>query len=67
MAQPRKIQLMFPTGALFVGFIGLFTMMGRPSFQAMRAVDIVQLLGSGACFGVALVMLALMLRFRQEN
>jgi hypothetical protein len=63
MAKPKKV--IFPTGVLFIGLIGFFTMMGRPSFQAMRTVDIVQLLGSGACFGVGFVML--LMRLRQEN
>jgi len=40
-----------------VGLVGLYTASHRPEFQAMRSVDIVQLLGSGMCFGVGLVLL----------
>jgi hypothetical protein len=33
-----------------------------PSFEMYRAVDIVQLLGSGVCFGAAMVGMIFMLR-----
>jgi hypothetical protein len=33
-----------------------------PSFEIYRAVDIVQLLGSGMCFGAAMVGVIFMLR-----
>lgn len=42
---------------IMVGLVGLYTASHRPEFQAMRSVDIVQLLGSGMCFGVGLVLL----------
>ena len=40
-----------------VGFIGFFALTQRPTFSAFHAVDVVQLLGSGMCFGVALAIL----------
>ncbi len=40
---------------LIVGFGGLSRVMQSPAFETYRTVDVVQLLGSGVCFGVALV------------
>ncbi len=39
---------------LVVGLIGLSTLAARPRFQAYHTVDVLQLLASGMCFGVAL-------------
>ena len=47
---------------LLVGFAGYYRFTQSPSFGLYRAVDIVQLLGSGVCFGVTMVGVALMLR-----
>ncbi len=44
-------------GAL--SFVGL---LGRPSFQAIRSVDVVHLIGTGMCFGAAIVAFASSLR-----
>lgn len=44
----------FAFAPFLVGMIGLFTLMERPRFAAIHTVDVVQLLASGACFGVAL-------------
>lgn len=38
-----------------VGLIGLFNMMQRPRIAAFHAVDVIQLLASAMCFGVALM------------
>jgi hypothetical protein len=38
----------------FVGLIGLFSLISRPRFQTYHAVDVLQLLASGMCFGIAL-------------
>jgi hypothetical protein len=40
---------------VLVGSIGLNHLAQQPRFQLYRAVDVVQLLGSGACYGVALM------------
>ncbi len=37
-----------------VGVIGLVSLMGRPRFQTYHTVDVLQLIVSGMCFGVAL-------------
>jgi hypothetical protein len=39
---------------LIVGLAGMARLMSQPGFAAIRAVDVVQLTGSGMCFGVAL-------------
>jgi hypothetical protein len=47
---------------LLVGFAGFYRVTESPSYELYRAVDIVQLLGSGACFGAAMVGVIFMLR-----
>jgi hypothetical protein len=42
---------------LIFGIISLFNLMNRPSFASMRGPDVVQLIGIGMCFGVALATL----------
>ena len=45
------------------GAINLLSMTAR--LEAIRAVDVVRLIGVGMCFGVALVGIVIMLRKRQ--
>jgi hypothetical protein len=40
------------------GFMSLFAMLGRPTLADIRAVDFVHLIGTGMCFGGAIVALA---------
>ena len=40
---------------IMIGLVGFFRVTLSPSFEMYRAVDIVQLLGSGVCFGAAMV------------
>ena len=40
---------------LFIGLLGLYRVMQSPQFESYRTVDVVQLLGSGACIGAAMV------------
>jgi hypothetical protein len=47
---------------LFIGLIGLRNLMHQPRFENIRSVDVMQLLGSGMCFGVALASLFELLR-----
>jgi len=47
---------------LLIGFVGFYRVTQSPSFDMYRAVDIVQLLGSGVCFGAAMVGVIFMLR-----
>lgn len=39
---------------LIIGILALVNLMQRPRFAAFHNVDVLQLLGSGMCFGVAL-------------
>jgi len=47
---------------MLIGFVGFHRVTQSPSFEMYRAVDIVQLLGSGVCFGAAMVGIIFMLR-----
>ena len=40
---------------LFIGLLGLSRVMQSPQSESYRTVDVVQLLGSGACIGAAMV------------
>jgi hypothetical protein len=40
---------------LFLGFMVFFNVVRQPRFDAVRTVDVVQLVASGMCLGVALV------------
>jgi len=45
-----------------VGLAGLSRVMQSPNFALYRTVDVVQLLGSGVCFGVTMVGVIFMFR-----
>jgi hypothetical protein len=47
---------------LLIGLAGLYRVAQSPSFGLYRTVDIVQLLGSGVCFGATMVGVIFMLR-----
>jgi hypothetical protein len=61
MGNRRGLVRMFVILAVF-GLSSLFSMLSKPSFATIRAVDAVQLLGTGMCFGAAILALALFLR-----
>jgi hypothetical protein len=42
---------------LLIGLFGVFDFTQRPRFANFHAVDVVQLLASGMCFGIALTAL----------
>jgi hypothetical protein len=42
---------------LLIGMFGVFDLTQRPRFANFHTVDIVQLLASGMCFGIALTAL----------
>lgn len=52
---------------IVIGVIGLSTLMSRPRFTAFHAVDVLQLIASGMCFGVALASLVAALRSRRAQ
>ena len=47
---------------LMIGLSGVYRVTQSPSFELYRTVDVVQLLGSGACFGATLVAVIVLLR-----
>jgi len=55
---PRRESLRFVLILTTFGLLSLFSMLARPSIASIRAVDIVHLIGTGMCFGGALVALA---------
>lgn len=44
------------------GVMSLLSMLSRPSLANIRAVDVVHLIGTGMCFGAAIVVLGVYLR-----
>lgn len=50
---------------LMVGIAGLSHLMEQPRFSAIRTVDVLQLTGSGLCFGIALSALIALIRGRR--
>jgi formate/nitrite transporter FocA (FNT family) len=58
----RRSQTAAIAAPLVIGLIGLTELMHRPRFASIHAVDVLQLLASGMCFGVALVALVMLLR-----
>jgi hypothetical protein len=55
MNQPRRRHLASIVIPAVVGLSGLFTVIGRPRFQTYHTVDVLELVASGLCFGIALV------------
>jgi len=51
---------------LLLGLVALFASLGKPRVEALHGTDILGLIGSGMCFGVALVGLLGRLRIRNE-
>lgn len=52
---------------LFIGLGGFFDLTQRPRFASFHSVDVVQLLASGMCFGIALTGLIEFLRKPRTN
>jgi hypothetical protein len=47
---------------LFIGLVGLTNLVHQARFESYRNVDVLQILASGMCFGVALSALFALLR-----
>lgn len=62
MADRKRPLLILPVILVIVGFAGFNRVMQSPNFAMYRTVDGVQFLGSGVCFGVAMVLIIIMLR-----
>ena len=52
---------------LIIGLIGFFNLTQRPRFASFHSVDVLQLLASGMCFGVALSALIALIRSRSTS
>ena len=61
----RKSHAFVVAMPMIVGLIGLMNLMQRPRFASFHNVDVVQLLASGMCFGLALA--ALLARMRRPH
>ena len=62
MLNRKRLPIVVLIIPLVVGLAGFARVMQSPSFESYRTVDIVQLLGSGVCFGVVMVGVILLLR-----
>lgn len=58
----RSLRIVFVLGAF--GVVSLLSMLSRPGLANIRAVDVVHLIGTGMCFGGAIVALVFYLRSR---
>jgi hypothetical protein len=55
MNEPKRSSIVVWIAVLLIGLVGVYRVSQSPTFPMYRAVDVVQLLGSGLCFGAALV------------
>jgi hypothetical protein len=63
MKQSRKVGV----GALVIGLIGFMNVTRNPRFESFHAVDVLQLVASGMCLGIALMAILGRLRPRREE
>lgn len=49
---------------LLMGLLSFFSMVSKPTFATIHRPDVVQLIGTGMCFGVALATLVALFRGR---
>jgi len=64
MADRRRQAIVAWMSPLLIGLFGLFRVMQSPRFEAYHTVDVVQLIASGACFGVSIAGVVILLRRR---
>jgi len=60
--QSRKLLVSAIFLPILIGSVGLTHLAQQPRFQSFHNVDVLQLIASGMCFGVALFALILLLR-----
>ena len=65
--RPRRRRLVAAFVPLGLGLLFLIIGLNRPSIANMRTVDLVHLLATGACLGVALVAVVLSLVGRRKG
>jgi hypothetical protein len=66
MRTRRSLTAAFAVPLIF-GIISLTQLMGRPRFATYNRPDVLQLFGTGMCFGVALVALIALLRGPRDS
>ena len=54
MVDRKRPRVVIWSMTLLIGLAGFFRVMQSPGFAAYRAVDVVQLIVSGACFGAVM-------------
>ena len=57
----RRIIVSLIVLPLFSGFAAFMNILGNPRFQDIRSLDVVRLIAIGACWGVAVAGLALLI------
>lgn len=67
MPNARRPRVQFVFAPLIVGLIGFLALTQRPRFADIHTVDVLQLLASGMCFGVALAGVIAILRGTRTN
>ena len=60
MSNRRKLAPFWVT--LLFGLMSLFNIVGKPRFATFHGADVLQLIGIGMCFGVALATLVVFFR-----
>ena len=55
MARPKRAPVVMWILPMIVGLSGFLRVAQSPNFALYRTVDVVQLLGSGVCFGATMV------------
>jgi hypothetical protein len=53
--------------AIVIGSIGLIGLSQKPRFQQFHTVDVLQLTGSGACYGVAMTAIVAAFKRRKQS
>ncbi|MGC1106539.1 MAG: hypothetical protein WA876_08370 [Candidatus Acidiferrales bacterium] len=62
MARQTRTLLTSILVLIVIGSVGILNLSQRPRFQAFHAVDVLQLLATGMCYGVALAGILALLR-----
>ena len=66
MTERKRSPIVFWIIPLIIGLGGLNRVMSSPSYDTYRGVDVVQLLGSGACFGATMAGLISSIKRRRQ-
>ena len=63
----RRIVVVLILLPLFSGFAAFMNIVGSPQYHEIRSLDVVRLMAIGACWGVAVVGLALLIRSKSRG